>query len=374
MNLIDVRRKFRTLSGRYDLVSDAGADQGADFFINAGVRHLDRRANFQKSIARTWSKNAAGTYLVKTQNARAITEVWVATPERRRQLRPRLWQDLRATYTNPWASLTRGTPLYYSPVYVRPYPENMEEAGVVTLGAETNSKPTFGSWSEGAAGWAQVATTAVGGGESGTLWTQPTGLPLTAGLTWCITVEVEDYTSGSFVVKAIDDDSTEHASPAIAANGIHTFTFTSTTYPGTLHLIANSFDGTVLSYSLKPVTVASSTTLASLDWVSGYIDAVTDGSHALYNAVLILPPPDVEFMAELVGTFYSTKLTADSDTNLWTELWPDLVVQAACMEVEKMHRNTQGMQDWFNALELSLTEIEKDSVEEMSAGDSVMEG
>lgn len=243
MNLRQVRLKFRDISGRYDLVSADGTDLGADFFINAGIRHLDRRSNFQKSVGRYFAKVAAGVSRVDTPRTRAITEVWAATREERWQLELKRWQDLRASYTEPWASITTGVPRYYSPTYLRPVPEKL------------------------------------------------TNVELTA-----------------------------------------------------------------------------------LDWVTGYMDVVTDGTHELYNSVLVLPPLNAEMMIEVVGLFYSDALSLDTDTNMWTDLWPELVVQAACLELEKVHRNTQGVQDWTNALEMSLVEIDKDGVEELTAGNAVMEG
>lgn len=52
MTLLDIRQLLVQLSGRYDLVKDTETfeDSGADFFINAGVRLLDRLATHPKSF------------------------------------------------------------------------------------------------------------------------------------------------------------------------------------------------------------------------------------------------------------------------------------------------------------------------------------
>ena len=42
MNLKQIRSKFVQLSGRLDLTTSYGKDNGADFFINAGIRLLNR--------------------------------------------------------------------------------------------------------------------------------------------------------------------------------------------------------------------------------------------------------------------------------------------------------------------------------------------
>lgn len=243
MNLRQVRLQFRTVSGRHDLVNADGADNGADFYINAGIRHLDRRTRFQKSLARSFHLVAAGTVSVRFQLCRAVKEVWVATTSERWQLRKISWQEIRQHYLyQPTTSV--GVLNCYAPTYLRPAPE-----------------------------------------------------------------------------------------------------------------------------------VLTSEQVTALDWITQYMDdVVTDGTHALYNSLLLAAPPTEEMMVEVVGLFHSTELSAATDSNMWTALWPELVVQAACLELEKMHRNTQGLQDWNNALEMALTEIEKDGVEEDIAGGGQMEG
>ena len=42
MNLVQIRTTFTKLSGRLDLVDEYGNDNGADFFINGGIRLLNR--------------------------------------------------------------------------------------------------------------------------------------------------------------------------------------------------------------------------------------------------------------------------------------------------------------------------------------------
>jgi hypothetical protein len=42
MNLSEIRAQFVKLSGRLDLVDQYGNDDGADFFINGGIRLLNR--------------------------------------------------------------------------------------------------------------------------------------------------------------------------------------------------------------------------------------------------------------------------------------------------------------------------------------------
>lgn len=54
MNLREIRDEFIRRSGRYDLITDDGQDNGANFFIQSGSRFLDRRSslnNTRKGLA-----------------------------------------------------------------------------------------------------------------------------------------------------------------------------------------------------------------------------------------------------------------------------------------------------------------------------------
>lgn len=126
MNLLQVREKFRELSGRFDLVNEDGSDNGADFFINEGQKFLDRLNETQKSWASCFRFIEVGFYSASTPNCRAIKEVWAGTTTARWQLEKLNLQDLIAGYmTGMPNSRTSGTPLYYSPAITRYVPEDL---------------------------------------------------------------------------------------------------------------------------------------------------------------------------------------------------------------------------------------------------------
>ena len=126
MNLIQLRTKFRELSGRFDLVSDVFADTGADFFINEGRKFLDRLDETQKSWGTCYKFMDAGFWSVQFPYCRAIKEVWVATTTEKWQLEKKNLQDLIEGYlTGLPSSREVGTPLYYSPCITRYIPENV---------------------------------------------------------------------------------------------------------------------------------------------------------------------------------------------------------------------------------------------------------
>jgi len=127
MNLLQIRTKFRELSGRFDLVNEDFSDNGADFFINEGRKYLDRLDETQKAWASCFRIAEIGKSSVSFPYCRAIKEVWVSTVSARWQLEKKTLQDLTAGYlTGLPSSRSTGTPLYYSPAIVRYIPENAE--------------------------------------------------------------------------------------------------------------------------------------------------------------------------------------------------------------------------------------------------------
>jgi len=134
MNLLQIRTKFRTLSGRHDLVNDDLTDNGADFFINEGRKYLDRQNETQKSWANFYYLLAANGYIVKIPQCRAIKEVWVASTTAQWQLEKETIQNILEDYgTGLPSDLTAGTPLYYSPCISRYIPEDMDAPTLATF-------------------------------------------------------------------------------------------------------------------------------------------------------------------------------------------------------------------------------------------------
>lgn len=134
MNLLEIRAKFRDISGRYDLVNDDLSDNGADFFINEGSKYLDRLIETQKSPASFMSIIAAGTWSIQFPHARAVKEVWITTAEGRIQLTKLKLQDMIATYfASLPAEFENGTPEYYSPIISRYIPETISAETLATF-------------------------------------------------------------------------------------------------------------------------------------------------------------------------------------------------------------------------------------------------
>ena len=160
MNLLQIRTKFRELSGRVDLVNEDFSDNGADFFITEGCKFLDRMDETQKSWASAFRFIDIGKYSASIQHCRAIKEVWAASTTARWQLEKKPLQELINDFLlGTPAERTSGEPAYYSPTLTRYIPEelsaadfesflqwveipsgNAEEYNTILLSAPTNVK------------------------------------------------------------------------------------------------------------------------------------------------------------------------------------------------------------------------------------------
>ena len=139
MNLLQLRTKFRSLSGRFDLVNSDFSDNGADFFINEGRKYLDRLDETQKSWASCFRFVEIGHFSAAFPYCRAIKEVWAATISARWQLKKKSLQDLTAGYlTGLPSSRNTGSPLYYAPCIVRYVPENAEAGDIEAFAGFTD--------------------------------------------------------------------------------------------------------------------------------------------------------------------------------------------------------------------------------------------
>lgn len=120
MSLLDVRKKFIDLSGRFDLVVDtaAYADNGADFFIREGSRMLDRLAPEVNREDSAFSDVSAGDYSIFLDNVRVIKSVYVydASTGSRGELREVTGKKIREWFPQILSQDSQGIPAVYAPV------------------------------------------------------------------------------------------------------------------------------------------------------------------------------------------------------------------------------------------------------------------
>lgn len=153
MNLLEIRTWFVRESGRYDLIvgdptgayTDASAatwcaDKGANNYINAGQRMLDRMQTHQKTLGRNFALVEIGQFYVTFPDCRAIKEVWgqnTSDPTQGRyKLEKKSLAYLRKKYAN-MVDITNGKPKYYAPAVMRPAPTpTIEELGTLIAYAD----------------------------------------------------------------------------------------------------------------------------------------------------------------------------------------------------------------------------------------------
>ena len=112
MNLLQIRQKFRDLSGRFDLVNEDGSDNGADFFINEGRKYLDRLEETQKSWGSVYKRLPLNHIGVAIPLCRAIKTVWATTSTARWRLDKKPLDYIMTNFL-PESVQEPGTPLYY---------------------------------------------------------------------------------------------------------------------------------------------------------------------------------------------------------------------------------------------------------------------
>jgi len=126
MNLLNLRTKFREISGRFDLVNEDNSDNGADFFINEGRKFLDRLDETSKSWGSAFVSVDTGLWYASFPYCRAIKEAWASTISAKWQLEKKTLQDLVEGYLYGLPSTrTTGIPLYFSPCITRYIPEDI---------------------------------------------------------------------------------------------------------------------------------------------------------------------------------------------------------------------------------------------------------
>ena len=154
MTLLSVRQRFVELSGRYDLVTDSinWANAGADFFIQAGQRWLDRSGIIHKSDSKYYKILVEGAWYDLIPDCRNVKSVWVSNSDgnkwklNKRDLGDMLYfsandESLRNPSLIPVdvdgsnilkdpGQLTKGSPINYVPVVIRTMPE---VGGTVTI-------------------------------------------------------------------------------------------------------------------------------------------------------------------------------------------------------------------------------------------------
>jgi len=123
MNLLNIRKQFVKLTGRYDLVVDTTdwADNGADFFIQSGQNMIEKLVgDLPESSGRIWRTIHASEYSISFEKrCRMVSQIWTSNSEGRTELIKISWDELKDIYSAPLNEITSGRPAYYCPAKLR---------------------------------------------------------------------------------------------------------------------------------------------------------------------------------------------------------------------------------------------------------------
>jgi hypothetical protein len=149
MNLLQIRTWFVKESGRYDLVVDTTGylDNGANNYINAGQRMLDRMQTTPFTMGHNWQAAASGIRHVVFPDARAIKKVFATkiADSGRNELTQKPLEWIKEQHFAEIAGISGddlttplpsgGTPLYYAPGVFRLAPESTMAIGDIDVPA-----------------------------------------------------------------------------------------------------------------------------------------------------------------------------------------------------------------------------------------------
>lgn len=87
-------------------------------------------------------------------------------------------------------------------------------------------------------------------------------------------------------------------------------------------------------------------------------DIVADDSAV--GGLLFYPPSDNDYTLIIEGLFYSNPVALAGDKSFWSEVHPDLLLEAIGYTLEVFLRNREGMRDWYEDLKMKTMELTSD--------------
>jgi len=124
-------------------------------------------------------------------------------------------------------------------------------------------------------------------------------------------------------------------------------------------------------------------TLASTAGMYNVSDLILNGAgpHYTYDGIVLMPPCDGTYTIEIVGLFYSPTLSATlsgavwtQTKSYWTEVQPEILIEAAIYKLQAMYHNTGGALDYKALVAEDILGLDQDIVEEEIAGSLQMGG
>jgi len=119
MTLLEIRQDFVKRTGRWDLVKgDKATNNGADFFILAGQRFLDRAQDLPENDGDYIINVTSGNTSLSFEDCRVVTKVWVAQDsggnEGQFELLKKDMSWMRKNYSVTVPAINTGQPTFYA--------------------------------------------------------------------------------------------------------------------------------------------------------------------------------------------------------------------------------------------------------------------
>ena len=334
MNLSEIRQLFVEQTGYTGLVTDAiagdysdksGLVSNATYYINSGMRWLNRRWPGQGSERRYRATLASGEYTLDVPYVEFIRRLDLSDGTTITHPRMISYDEMRNLYQEPYSSVSSGLPKYWT---WNPRPDSVLTGQLVN-----------GNFSLGLQGWTtHQGTPSVSGGVlslsgngvSANDWIyQRLSNSVDGSLPISVVVDSVDAGAILYVVTGLWVSSVTDIS--VISTNAYTTSGTKTITPGTdwdviSIFIADDVDNTA---TVSGVSVDASNAEADLASYS--------------KQILFMPPADMDYSVEIWGEFKDSPLNSDGSYNWWTVEHPELVVNAARAIYERQgHRNVSG--------------------------------
>lgn len=360
MNLSQIRQALGEQSGQYGFFTDAqngdwsdkaGLMTNATYYINAGIRYLDRRWSMSGTARRRAYSVVADQWNFEIVNADFIRRIDLTTSAGVvSRLENKTYQQLRDHYAKEWASVTAGKPLYWAIV---PESENIGELIDPNFLTEPiimdDTDQTAPDWKS-----ALISNPNKWVCMQSSQWSWASGV-----LSWDKAADESDpFSAGIYLGRYADASVVVDLSVSVNSGVISFGLF--------------DYDGTTFNLVASQQGVSSSSDFeleASAPWNvigigvesdqagEGSVSRVSIAEKRPYN-IVTMPPSDAVYTLNVFGDFTNNALEGDLDTNYWTETHPELVVRAARVQMEMdQHRNVSGATAFQTQLEGELDRI-----------------
>ena len=346
MNLSEIRQLFVEQTGYTGLVTDAiagdysdksGLVSNATYYINAGIRWLNRRWPNTGTERRYDTSLAEGLNYIDIPNSDYIRRLEITDSSRARTiLRQVTLQWLQQYYKKPLDEVDAGTPLYWA---VNPEPMDVERALYPNLDNSDNIVDVSGGIVYDDLVEGQILIL------NATKWTYDatedtltnTGTAFFDQLAMFIEPTKHAVVTVDWTYDPAQTERQEITAHFIASDG------TLEVVIGNSHFVET--DG-ITQYVLE------SDTPFNMVWfgpeqhpgdstgVLSYWSVKSIGTH---GDVIIMPPAIEDYDVRAFGDFSTPTLTYDTESNWWTIEHPEIVVNAARAIYERQgHRNVSG--------------------------------